>query len=140
MTLTEAEEIVRAYGRAMAAGTVDGTRRDPRLLPTSPKRILTAIKLFIAFLIQNRSHTREKIVPLIQTASAIDSFRTTPQTPIEFGKAMLERQAEIDVFFTTVSRFAPDDPLFWQRVYTELGLAYDERKVSYGDIFKSRFQ
>lgn len=140
MTLAEAEKIVQAYGAAMAAGTIDGTRRDPRLLPTTPERILTAIKLTIAFLIQNRSHSEKNVYPLVVTASSIDSFSDTPQNPMEFVTSMRARQEEIDRFFITASKFDPEDPLFWQRVYTELGLAYEQRKVSLWETLTSGFR
>ena len=140
MTLAEAEKIVQAYGAAMAAGTVDGTRRDPRLLPTTPDRILTAIKLTIAFLVQNGSHSEKNVHPLVITASFIDSFSDTARDPMEFLNSMRARQGEIDQFFITVSKFDRTDPLFWQRVYTELGLAYEERKVSLWQTLTAGFR
>lgn len=120
MTLSEAEKLVQRYGSAMAAGVIEGTRRDPRLLPAPPNRILIAVKICLAFLIQRRSHTERNVEPLIATASMIDSFRNTQQSPVEFAAAMQARRAELDEFFAAVLKLDPEDPHFWQRIHAQL--------------------
>ena len=100
MTITQAEQFIRAYQEILADESKRGSRRDPSVLPAPKEWVLKAIKLEMAQLFLLNSHTNESVTrPLINAAMFLDSFSELPFEPSEFIESMHRRRREIDSFY-----------------------------------------
>ena len=164
MTLNEAENIVQKYGAALARGTDGGIARREAWLPRPKSDIIKAFKLVIGFLIEYKSLTEKNYNELIVPLSALNSFvndqmfnkinsvhkliregkidSITQEDQNEFQEFVAtmmgkETSEEVKLFIEKVQDFDTDDPLFHQRLYTEIGLEFSPtKKKSFWDIFK----
>ena len=140
MTITQAEQFIRAYLQVLSDDTKRGSRRDPSLLPAPKERVMKAIKLEMAQLFLLNSHTNEDFTkPLVNAALFLDSFSELPLETAEFIESMHRRRREIDSFYVELLKLDRADPFFWQRIYTMLDIGVETKKTSFFTELRQRF-
>ena len=140
MTITQAEQFIRAYQEILADESKRGSRRDPSLLPAPKERLMKAIKLEMAQLFLLNSHSNEDLTkPLINGAIFIDSFSEIPLETSEFIESMHRRRREIDSFYVELLKLDRNDGFYWQRVYAMIGIDVGTKKTTFFQEVKLRF-
>lgn len=139
MTLSQAEQLIRAYQQVMSDDTKRGSRRDPSLLPAPKDKLMRAIKLELAQLFLLNSHTNEDLTkPLINGAMFIDSFSEAPLEASEFIESMHRRRREVDSFYVELLRLDRADTFYWQRVYTLVGIDVETKRTTFFQELRQR--
>jgi hypothetical protein len=119
-------------------------RRDPCPLPVPPEQIILATKIYIGHWYLEGDEKTQNL--LYNAISVIDSF--TPRLLMETDDSMLDfmtaagmkRTEGMYAFRAEFSRINPTDPIFWQRVYTLLGVPYSRsQEASLWTSIKKRF-
>ena len=136
MTLEEAQEIVSKYGAALASGKDGEFARDKGLLPASRDRIVKAFKLVCAFHIKQTGLSQELGEALINSLVSINLFadkvtyKQVNSNPTQGIQFMVENGRdgelfdEINQFIGKVYELNPNDPLYYQCVYTLANIEY----------------
>lgn len=157
MKLQEAEKIVQSYGGALVLGTEGEIARYESWLPQPKETIIKAVKLWLSFLIQNDSLTKQYFDKLVCPVMSLDTFvednkaqkinntvrlykkKDSSQRPSandmeelgEFIKLNFGGVAilhDLQDFVEEVGKLDKVDQLFHQRVYTLIGLEYTPEK------------
>lgn len=156
MTIDQAFNIVRGYGKALAERKDGEYARPISLLSDGKDGVIRASKLCIA------AEVAAGLYPLPQTNELLGALmflgyfiedeqaekvnaeiKKNQRKLVEFTVAGGEEggavSGEISEFITALQSYPKDDPLYWQRACTLIGVEYDDQQRSFWSEFKTRF-
>lgn len=153
MNINKTEKIINSYGQSLARGTDEYGFRHIEWLEYEKKEIINAVKLQIAFFYQYDSLTEENYNTLVAPLMYINSFidEETRDKYREVAKIIKLKQydsqnlsceikdylkfqtetmidnsivEDINSFIDTIRSIGVDDSIYFQKIYTLLGLEY----------------